>query len=614
MSAPYTADPGTDAPGRKAWHEPKRGAHPNGESDVDHPGWPARLIEVWPNLDDVCRERLRGPWGQDVDCRARTDLCISTLSHWGLSLDEIIEVATVFPDGMGKVRDGPGGIGKFIRDLWSARKAEAIQNEAKVETARAARAEAATRLFDPWADPPPPEFPGGVLSREMQDAVFATALRNGFCPGVLAMAYLAAASGAASKASRFAPYANSTWWVPPVVWVMPIADSGQRKTAIEDIAFAALRDVHGKVWGNHRARMQAWKAIPEKERREIPKPAEPHSFVVEDITVEKLQEIVALTDRGTAMIRDEIAGMLEFGRYTSGKGAAERAYYLQMYEGGIYTVSRIGRDSFHITVNAVMLYGAIQPDRLKDFKGLEKDGLLQRTNMVRASAASVSRDDVVIRGADAIYNKIEALTRIEAQRYTTTKDGSALIRETEILGQKLATIPDLGAGFQGTCSKLHGTHARYALILHLLDDPIEPIIPAETISRAGILVREFLLPHARDFFGGLTGSAQQRLRDVAGWILTRPDEKQRFLASDITSGVWACPGLGTKELGDVLDPLVTGGWLEPEAPFPSNRAWDIDPELRAVLADRRETERHRREEVRQTLNRIGRKTPPYRES
>jgi hypothetical protein len=106
----------------------------------------------------------------------------------------------------------------------------------------------APAFVDPWSDPPPPEFPGGVLSREMENTVFATALRNGFCPGVLAMAYLAAASGAASKASRFTPYTNSPWWVPPIVWVMPIADSGQRKTAIEDIAFAALRVPPLKWW------------------------------------------------------------------------------------------------------------------------------------------------------------------------------------------------------------------------------------------------------------------------------------------------------------------------------------------------------------------------------
>jgi hypothetical protein len=104
----------------------------------------------------------------------------------------------------------------------------------------------ASAFFDPWADPPPHEFPGGVLTREMEDTIFALALRDGVCPGALAMAYLAAASGAAPKAARFLPYQNGDWSVPPIVWVMTIADSGQRKTAIEDRAFVALREQHAR--------------------------------------------------------------------------------------------------------------------------------------------------------------------------------------------------------------------------------------------------------------------------------------------------------------------------------------------------------------------------------
>jgi hypothetical protein len=319
-----------------------------------------------------------------------------------------------------------------------------------------------------------------------------------------------------------------------------------------------------------------------------------------------MQEILAENDRGSAMVRDEIAGLLEFGRYTSGKGATERAFYLQTYEAGIYTVYRIGRDSIHIAVNGLTLYGAIQPDRLKDFKDLDKDGLLQRINMIRASATTPSNDDIIIGGADKLYNKIEALTRTESQRYTTTPEGSALIRETEKLGQKLASIQDLGIGFQGTCSKLHGTDARYALVLHLLNDPTELSIPATTIERAGILIREFVLPQARDFFRSLTGAPQQRLRNVAGWILTKAP--MRFLASDVTTGVWGCRGLGTKELGEALDPLVSGGWLEPETPFPSNRAWALHPSLRTAFAERAESERTRCDDVRQMFNQIGKRS------
>jgi hypothetical protein len=86
----------------------------------------------------------------------------------------------------------------------------------------------------------------------------------------LAMAYLAAASGAAPKDSRFAPYANSAWSVAPIIWIMTIADSGQRKTAIEDLAFAALRGAHAEKWRAHSNRMRAWRVLPTKTQRVTP--------------------------------------------------------------------------------------------------------------------------------------------------------------------------------------------------------------------------------------------------------------------------------------------------------------------------------------------------------
>jgi hypothetical protein len=458
-------------------------------------------------------------------------------------------------------------------------------------------------LFDPWDDPLPPEFPGGVLAREMEDTVFAAALRDGVCPGALAMAFLAAASGATNKAARFAPYGNTSWFVPPIIWVMTIADSGQRKTAIEDLAFASLREVHANVWREHQKTARKWASLSAKEKRETAKPEEPHSFIVEDVTVEKLQQILAANNRGTFMCRDEMAGLLEFGRYTNGAGASERAFYLQAYEGGHYTVSRLSRDSFHIECAAVTIYGSIQPERLADFPDLSKDGLLQRMNMVRCSPASASRGDVSVKGMDQIGEDVAALTRMGWHRYITTPEGSQLIRQTEIIGRQLATVPDFGQGFQGTCSKLHGTHARYAMVLHLLTTPQAEIIAADTVERAGRLVHQFLLPQARDFFSSLSGSGLQRLRDIAGWVLTKANP--RILASDLSAGVWTCRGMTTKQINEALDPLVAGGWLTPESHFPNNRAWKVNHDLSSRFAARTEAERVRREQAREFVRNIG---------
>jgi Protein of unknown function (DUF3987)/Primase C terminal 2 (PriCT-2) len=460
-------------------------------------------------------------------------------------------------------------------------------------------------FYDPWDDPPPPKFPSGVLTAAMEDTLFALARRSGTCPGMMSMAHLAAASGAASKASRFQPYRNDdTWSVPPIIWLLMIALSGQRKTAAQDLAFAPLRGLDAVTWLRFHARLRDWQDLPPKVRRNTNPPDEPSPIIAEDITVEKLQLFLAGIDRGMLCLKDEIAGLLEFGRYTDGRGSAERGFLLQAYDGRYYTPSRIGRLALPISVNAVTIYGNIQPERLKDFQGLDKDGFIQRMGIVRAGRAEASHPDVVVNGHSAIVDMLTALARAPSARFTTTSDGEAMIRQTEAAASRFALLREFDDGFVGWCHKMHGTHARYALVLHLLDGTGQTIIPTETVERAGVLVHEYLLPQARDFFGLLPGAAIQRTRDIAGWILTSAPD--RIVASDIKAGVRSCRALSSREMNDALDPLVTGGWLRPETDFPSNRAWFLHSALRRHFTERAKVERERRTEVRRIIEEIAR--------
>jgi hypothetical protein len=544
---------------------------------ADHQGWPERLITVWSSLDQLTQDRLRGPWDKDADCRTRTDVCIKTLRHWGLSLEETIETAILFPDGIGKLHNHPGGIGKFITELWVSQDAEHIQDEAIAEERKRHASKTAAKLFDPWADHKPPSWPSGILSREHEEIIAALCLRDGLDFGAQALAYIAAASGAAPKNARFAPYRHSGWSVPPIVWIMLIADSGQRKTALLNNAFLGLRKINGAHWDDYDGVYARWNAMPDAEKKAHGKPREPHSYIVQDTSPEALQIILAGNDRGTLLLKDELASLFDFGRYSSGTGGSERAFYLESYEGGPYTVHRVGRDRGRIKTCGVTIFGGTQPDRLATFKGLESDGLLQRFCTVVIGPASTSRPDIVVHGKERLDTAIEMLAKLKGRDYTATAKGAELIKQTERDAASFGEITDYGPGFQGYVRKLHGTHARLALILHMLDDPECETIADGTIERAGQLARHFLLPHTRNFYSALPGSTTMATRDLGGWLLTKA--KERVLASDITSGVKACRGMGSKPLAELLDPFITGGWLEPEAPFPGNRAWIFDPYL-----------------------------------
>jgi hypothetical protein len=571
-------------------HKAGNGAHHHGRLDADAMRDAIRTgISYHP-----ASVRLVGRWAQNgtpfLDAQQRL-------------LDLFDEVPEDNRDARWQARRAD--VHRVVRDIYGKQ----ADKEDAPERAKASANDAKATIpsfRDPWEASPPPEWPGGVFhTNELNDLVFQLHFRDGVDAGAQGMAMLTAASGAAPKNARLAPYAGTNWLVPPIVWTMVVADSGQRKTPVIANAFSALQAMHRETWLAHRGEMQKWRSLPAAERKKTPAPEQPHPVIVEDPTVESLQAVLAAspTDRGTCMLRDEIAGLFGFGRYNNGHGDAERAFYLQAFEAGTYTVHRIKRGTVFISCTGLTIFGCIQPDRLADFTGLESDGMLQRFNPIVCSPPPAGRPGVRTPGLPAFEAVIRRLARLDGMRYATDEEGEQQIRATERDGVEFTQFTDFGRGFQGYCAKLHGTHARVALILHLLNDPEQPVIPAATIERAGWLVRRFLLPMTAEFYASIPGSVFQRMQDIAGWVLTKAPD--RILASDLATNVRACRSLSAKELNEAIDPLVTGGWMEPEEPYPTNRAWQLHPALRGHFADRAEIERARRAALRRLFQRIG---------
>lgn len=275
---------------------------------------------------------------------------------------------------------------------------------------------------------------------------------------------------------------------------------------------------------------------------------------------------------------------------------------------------RVSRDAANIEHTGLSVFGGIQADRLAQFKDLAVDGLLQRFAPIRTPPAVAARPTIDVgRGIEDMHAAVARLCHLTGKNYTTTQDGTALIQNTEQAAFGYATISDYAAGWPGFCRKLHGTHARLALILHMLETPSEPVIPTDTVQRAHRLVHSFVLQHATDFYASIPGSYRERLRDIAGWLLTRqggnaaPNQWERIVASDLTNNVKACRPLTSKGIAEVLDPFVTRGWLTPETDFPGNRAWFFDPAIRTAMAERQVTERERRAAIRAEIDSLATK-------
>jgi hypothetical protein len=464
-------------------------------------------------------------------------------------------------------------------------------------------------VWNPWEASPPAVWPNAILSRETEQTLALVSLRDGIDLGVISMAIISAVSAAAPKDARFYPYRRDGWAVPPILWVSLVGESGTRKTLLETIALSAVREAHADLWLPYQAELRHWNSLPAKQRG--PKPTEPRSYIIADPTPEALQRALSITSHGSAIVKDELVSLLEFTRYRDGgNGAAARAFYLSAYEDQPCAVLRVTRDGVYVQHTGLSMFGGIQPSRLSGFrKDMETDGLLQRFIVVIVRPAIQGNPQIDAgTGLIAIHKTIKRLCHFDACSYSTTPEGGELIRQTELLGRDYAIITDYGEGWPGFCYKLHGTHARLALVIHLLEDPENGVIPTDTVARASRLVHGFIIQHASDFYGSLTHGGRNITQDIAGWLLTRgpveATERERITASDLTNAVRSCRPLGSKGIADALDPLVTGGWLTPEHDYPNNRAWFFNPAIRSLFAERTVAERERRAAVREQIAQI----------
>lgn len=109
-------------------------------------------------------------------------------------------------------------------------------------------------------------------------------------------------------------------------------------------------------------------------------------FKTNDVTVEKLSELLADNPRGLLIYRDELIGLLSTWDKEGREG--DRAFFLEAWNGyGSLTTDRIGRGTVHTENLCISIFGNTQPAKLIRYldhaiRGLDNDGLLQRFQLL----------------------------------------------------------------------------------------------------------------------------------------------------------------------------------------------------------------------------------------
>jgi hypothetical protein len=481
------------------------------------------------------------------------------------------------------------------------------QEQTKTQGGKPGASAPPAAVFDPWEEFITPPFPMDVLNDVPRLREYVLAMSNAFgCdPAAVAMSALTALSGAITHETKLLMNAaDDNFKVSACLWVLLVAHSGEMKTPIFAATTAPLLKIEREEFAGYQRQHDEWEREKKRDKDACgPEPPAPTPIVHNDSTIEALGIDLAANPRGALTLRDEFAGWIgSMERYGgAGGAAADRAAWLQARTGGPHRVTRVTRKGGLIANLSSSLLGGVQPHKLAEIKGLTSDGLLQRFIPVMQHDGGFPNRRADTRAARADYEQLtrecHAAPPLDVSLSPEAEDAMwELLEHLHYLARAMSGISDAMASF---VNKLGGVAGNLTLILHIAANSQRMWKPVskETVERVDRLVREYVLPHAMEFYRAINmGWNSEQLRKIASYILT--SGKTTFTASDFTRNVAPLVGKDLLETVRAISPLVAGGWLDLNHQKPTFPRWTLCAGVAEAMASRRETE----EREKQTLS------------
>jgi hypothetical protein len=360
-------------------------------------------------------------------------------------------------------------------------------------------AKSVDEVFDPWENYIVPDFPLEILPAPIARFVTEQARVIGCDHSALAMACLAGFSGALDHRFRLKMMRHGTWYVSSRLWVLLVGDVSVKKTPIINAALAEIETIQGELQKEYKRQYAEYKkALSDKNDPKPEEPEKPQRYISTDTTVEAIADILSRSPRGILIKRDELSGWLGSMEKYGGTGGAnsDRAFWLQSFNGGCYTVDRIKRGETFIENLSVCIIGSIQPEKLGEIHGLTSDGLMQRFLPITVRSGMFATDTPV--NADAYQLLIRQLTNMKPADLILADDALPVMEDLRRRLHELEQVGDgIAHGFTGFVGKLAGYAGSLALLLHLISAPEGSIlVHRQTVENVKGLVLDFILRHA----------------------------------------------------------------------------------------------------------------------
>lgn len=461
------------------------------------------------------------------------------------------------------------------------------------------------QVIDPWDTLQPPEFPFHSLPDVLRAYVESRSRVMGSDPCAVAWAALSACSAAIDGRTRMRMKRHDSWSVPAPLWVALVGRSSAKKSPIISDAWRPLEELQNVALQAYARQLASYNSLPKEEKKLVDPPPKPRRLLTHDATMEGLQDILSRQDRGLGVVRDELAGFIGAMDKYSGNGnggAADRAFWLQAYNGGSHVVDRVGRGTVAINNLLVAICGGIQPDRLRDFSNLTDDGLWQRFIPIIMKPSERGVDEAPGSAVDDYVQRIQNLVEASVAQGAALSEAAHEIRnqlEDEIFA--LERAEPLGSRFAAFTGKLPGIFGRLALVLSYIDrSGLGYVVDERAAIRARSLIMNCVIPHAARVYMTMEAKGNgDGIESIAGYILTK--KLNRLVISDLTTNVRHCRKMDVASVHRMVSPLVSGGWLSPEADTPVNKAWLVNPLVHTKFEARAATETARRAAVRSII-------------
>ena len=421
--------------------------------------------------------------------------------------------------------------------------------------------------------PPVPAFDLDLLPTGLRDYVQDVTDRQGCPVDFVAIGAFVSLAGAVGRRRCIAAKQEDDWIVIPNLWGMIVGRPSSMKSPALAAATSSLREMEKDANAAHEHNLKTFqlderfhklsakdvennaskmakvdfaaaKATLAAFMDDAPAPPKRKRLIVNDASVEKLQELMADNELGLVLVRDELSGWAQ--KLESEEYAEARSFFLTAYSGReAFTVDRIGRGTIHIPAACLSIIGGIQPSKVSRLikgaiTGTSDDGLLQRFQLVTWPDDAGSwewRDRKPHSGAkasfDRIFHNVHGLDYL-AEPLRQSEAALALFREWMIDHNRAIRGNGVHPAVESHLLKMPEAILGIALLCELSTNPCASRVSEDSMLHA-LAWADYLRGHVARLYHTASSPELEAARTI---LKKHKDLENGFTARDVSRKGW----------------------------------------------------------------------------